>query len=764
MADFEPQYFDFDAADSFIDSISGTLNPDRIPPSALELPCLDQQPPPFDGYQYGLPAFEYSEATQDGSNSGFEVSPMSHQELLSSANTSPGGPSVKQEFSPPQQLESPEEPRPQPPKKTAAKVTKPKKDKSSHNMIEKKYRTNINSKIVALRDAVPALRIAAGSKDVTVADLEGLTPASKLNKASVLTKATEYIKHLETKNQILQQQNQQLQNLIAQANLRGPPVPIQAPQAPPQGLGFGFYPEQQSYNAAPIAEPTPGPQHAPIYDPQVPQYSFSGNKMLMAGMATVVGQQLFAGDSKFQGMSSFAMFYGTGVSSATRLLALAQVALFAGALYAVISPWLKREKGDKEKNDAKSAENSDWELAKTWCAVQLGVRLPVALSSAKVEEISAVLLGRSTLPPADVYRYLVRAYFLLSVSETSFDSCLLGLIIGSMVAHRFPKIAPAFKTSLSYKAQLILHLDYRGSNPHVAQLAELIHNIDGLSLLGSHQLLTYLHNMATRTPLNEGSRGRNAVVYVDLYQEQCRDFYGVLAAWRVFELLDQLTLSYLEAVVADDDDELKVIMGDIATVGKVVQPQSKLAGYYQLVQAVINWNDAPKLLESTQGKVSACLSKFALAVDGAELTDDENDGWSDDEHELAPVAKRAPKPSKSLITQLGLVTPEQFVVLVASMVVYHIKNREFEHAIKLLGYLRLNAEHMTLLSFTAVLNMLNNVVSPLYDVEVVDDAVKVTREWLNNAGLDSRLSQKLGKLIVAKGMVICGVEVESDNE
>ena len=66
-------------------------------------------------------------------------------------------------------------------------------------MIEKKYRTNINTKILALRDAVPALRIAAGCDDVSIADLEGLTPASKLNKASVLTKATEYIKHLESK-------------------------------------------------------------------------------------------------------------------------------------------------------------------------------------------------------------------------------------------------------------------------------------------------------------------------------------------------------------------------------------------------------------------------------------------------------------------------------------------------------------------------------------------------------------------------------------
>ena len=34
---------------------------------------------------------------------------------------------------------------------TKSKITKPKKDKSSHNMIEKKYRSNINTKILLLR-------------------------------------------------------------------------------------------------------------------------------------------------------------------------------------------------------------------------------------------------------------------------------------------------------------------------------------------------------------------------------------------------------------------------------------------------------------------------------------------------------------------------------------------------------------------------------------------------------------------------------------
>ncbi len=56
--------------------------------------------------------------------------------------------------------------------------------KTAHNMIEKRYRTNLNDKIAALRDSVPSLRNAArGNEDeVDEEDLDGLTPAHKLNK------------------------------------------------------------------------------------------------------------------------------------------------------------------------------------------------------------------------------------------------------------------------------------------------------------------------------------------------------------------------------------------------------------------------------------------------------------------------------------------------------------------------------------------------------------------------------------------------------
>lgn len=57
--------------------------------------------------------------------------------------------------------------------------------KTAHNMIEKRYRTNLNDKIAALRDAVPSLRVTTKNtrgEDVLQEDLQGLTPAHKLNK------------------------------------------------------------------------------------------------------------------------------------------------------------------------------------------------------------------------------------------------------------------------------------------------------------------------------------------------------------------------------------------------------------------------------------------------------------------------------------------------------------------------------------------------------------------------------------------------------
>ena len=76
---------------------------------------------------------------------------------------------------------------------SAPVATATKGKKTSHNMIEKRYRNNLNDKIAELRDSVPSLRVMSkqgiqgGSDEEDEAeDLDGLTPAHRLNKVCTL--------------------------------------------------------------------------------------------------------------------------------------------------------------------------------------------------------------------------------------------------------------------------------------------------------------------------------------------------------------------------------------------------------------------------------------------------------------------------------------------------------------------------------------------------------------------------------------------------
>ncbi|KAJ5124460.1 uncharacterized protein N7515_008285 [Penicillium bovifimosum] len=102
----------------------------------------------------------------------------------------------------------------QPGKKMPAK-------KRAHNVIEKRYRANLNDKIAELRDSVPSLRQTkktnGGSHDDDD-EADGANAANKLNKASILSKATEYIKHLEIRNRRLEDENTALKTRLRQVD------------------------------------------------------------------------------------------------------------------------------------------------------------------------------------------------------------------------------------------------------------------------------------------------------------------------------------------------------------------------------------------------------------------------------------------------------------------------------------------------------------------------------------------------------------------
>ena len=139
----------------------------------------------------------------------------------------------------------------QPPKKTA------------HNMIEKRYRTNLNDKIAALRDSVPSLRVMSRpngtEEDDDPEDLEGLTPAHKLNKATVLSKATEYIRHLEKRNKRMQDEINALKTRMENYEkmaISGP-ITIHGNMSTPDSTRYADDPFTPSHNM-PMAGPPQG--------------------------------------------------------------------------------------------------------------------------------------------------------------------------------------------------------------------------------------------------------------------------------------------------------------------------------------------------------------------------------------------------------------------------------------------------------------------------------------------------------------------------
>lgn len=132
---------------------------------------------------------------------------------------------------------TPKKPSRSPPKKPS-NPTNPKRHKvrrKTHNAIEQRYRIRLNDKIAELRESIPALRMnptlgfgsTQGEMELGIG-AEGGT-VHKVNKASVLEKATEYIKSLELSNQRLQAELHRVLSLPRNnpANRPMPPLPYQ---------------------------------------------------------------------------------------------------------------------------------------------------------------------------------------------------------------------------------------------------------------------------------------------------------------------------------------------------------------------------------------------------------------------------------------------------------------------------------------------------------------------------------------------------------
>ncbi|CAG8438016.1 16476_t:CDS:2 [Dentiscutata heterogama] len=100
------------------------------------------------------------------------------------------------------------------PQPNSKKLTNKQQKKVAHNVIERRYRNNINDRINDLKNVVPALCHLKSKDDDVIEEVDGIPAATKTNKATILTKATEYILYLKKNNERIKNENTILKKII----------------------------------------------------------------------------------------------------------------------------------------------------------------------------------------------------------------------------------------------------------------------------------------------------------------------------------------------------------------------------------------------------------------------------------------------------------------------------------------------------------------------------------------------------------------------
>lgn len=297
---------------------------------------------------------------------------------------------------------------------SGGKVMKPKKGRSSHNMIEKKYRTNINDKISALRDCVPALRCALkGTKDDD--ELDGLTPASKLNKATVLSKATEYIKHLKTKNEEMQAELDELRRLSGRPAQSSPLSGHSSPGLMQQPVGYyereerqrermwegGRMQTQQQQQQQQQMPQQMQPMHQQSQMQRQPQQQQRSTKAMMGVMAGVMATGLMSeyGDSRELSFIPVPLLRYVPADSVRHSLMLIKLTVIIGSICMIVFPLLfqKMPPPSNKQVEATSVEQfrrQTWEVnAKFMSLPSNGASYLVELTKSVTKAFLRFLIG-----------------------------------------------------------------------------------------------------------------------------------------------------------------------------------------------------------------------------------------------------------------------------------------------------------------------------------------------------------------------------------
>lgn len=776
---FSNDFFDFENTDNFLDSISGSRVGDNGSGNdnwnygdaedsnfAQQLTSEDYDQP----RNHSL----FSYASSDSTSKGEDLTPESQPSMSSSHTTPEPSKSISSES---------DDDRPR--KKTVSaknKVVKPKRDKVSHNMIEKKYRTNINSKILQLRDVVPSLRIASGSKDVSISDLEGLTPASKLNKASVLTKAIEYIKHLEGKNDALYQQNLQLQRLIQRANASQYPSDICPPVSTNSSsinsiangsLSMNYSDHMNMPNMAnSMSGSISGNSNLSDLPMQSNLYYQNGdmnqrqapNKYLLGGMAAVMGTSLLGGpDSDFRGLSAIPIIPFSIPQSVllTQFWYVVKLLMFFSCIGLLIVPELFNP-------STKKAHDS---LFTDWALVGFGFKLPKKVDEGKKQRILNGLLGKSGY----TFSQQVGDYMYLSSCETNFETCFLNLMLGVILIKRYPILSKVLSLNMNLKYSLILNLDSKDTKS-LGQLNHLIRKLDGVSLFHS-DVITRVINMINGRPVCEGLESMSNLKYIELSKGS--DFYNIVFSWRLLEIIDALNVVYLQNLTIEDEEELleknNKLFKDIKLIDNLLKDDVEIGKYFNKFKTVVlSRENAMILMNKVKQEVEENLNKVRIVEEFSDEGEFSESADSDSEYEsdiesgkLELNSTRKVNSDKALINSLRLVDQNDFIIIACSIITYYYNKGHKLESFKLLKHFEsIDFDNLTIFSFTSLFKAINLLITKenLEEKELeehsstLDELIKVTRLWLSNKKnvLNEELRENLSDSIVSRGILLNG--------
>lgn len=676
------------------------------------------------------------------------------------------------------------------------KISKPKKNKATHNVIEKKYRTNINTKITALRDSVPALRMAAGDANTTINDLDGLSPAAKVNKAIVLTKATEYIKHLERKNALLIRENQQMKQYLGS---------IPAQQHHQQQQQQQFYPQQhfnmppnqhpqQQFQTSPLQNGHPSPdsfqpanyngQQVPIANSQQPYQMGLPGKVLMGGMATMVGQNLLNGGDygDFRGLSAFPIMGNPLFLKFFHIIQLLTVAL--SVVYLIAPALFQKSQGPKDKK-TKITTVEWYELAKEFVFIQIGSRQKRAAAQGEVD----ILINHALLT-SEKQSIFSLAHLLLKLFtyQTSFEVSFGKLVISKLLltytdVATFVNLSGIITTSLSEIA------NQKVSDANCRYFFKEFKTSSAQNSEAFKRLLNIVIGLPIGTNCERGTEDKG--YFLILRDERVLfDYKTLLISLRANEvfrevLLDYINLTFnLDEVSKLDNDELreskKELWNKLALAENLAPKRSIVDIRIKLFKSLLNEkyvddvlqlvNDESKAVSTTkelngeviEDKVNKETSKIPSSDIKEENVENSENGKVDDEEiydsdeffedsEIEEDEEPMPRQESSSTVDeeqasssspkinpkfQNLLSQDLFNALVSSSILKYSHADKHKEVSKLLKYIKFSKDELTLLSFISLYKLVQKFPKDWLkgkEGEVIENLVAHLRVWVGDS-------------------------------